>query len=126
MLDLSFTRRQILGSASLLTLATAIPAAFHWSGARAPNMLVSAERAPPFGLWSGAVLLDGPRIARLQAMAENLPRFSGEFVLRLDATDDSLLDVAAQQAGVHIRRGAALPDGLGIRAHISSTGRSLA
>ncbi len=126
MLNLSCTRRQFLGTTSLLTLSASVPAAFDWLGAHPPNMLLSAERAPPFPLSPGAVVLDGARIARLQLMADTLPRFAGEFVLRLDATDDSLLDVAAQQAGVHVRRGEALPDGLGLRAHVSLIGRNFA
>lgn len=89
-------------------------------------MLVSAERAPIFGLGSQAVLLEGPRIARLETMAAALTTVTGEIVLRLDATDDFLLDVAAQQAGVSVIRRKKLPDGLGIRAHVALTERSFA
>jgi len=88
-------------------------------------MLVSAERAPLFGLGSQAVLLDGPRIARLEAMAAALPTVASEVVLRLDAADDFLLDVAAQQAGVTVTRRHE-PDRLGIRAHVALTERNFA
>jgi hypothetical protein len=89
-------------------------------------MLVSEERAPLFGVGSRAVLLEGPRIARLQAMTEALPRLHGEVVLRLDATDESLLDVAAQQAGVLISRQSGQPDDQGVRARVTPTGRKFA
>lgn len=89
-------------------------------------MLVSAERTHRFASCKQALVLDGPRIARLQMMADRLPQFADEFILRLDATDDHLLDVAAQQAGVSIKRGAALPHGLGIRAHVIPQQRNFA
>jgi hypothetical protein len=89
-------------------------------------MLVSAERAPLFSLGSQSVLLDGPRITRLQTMAATLPKVAGEIVLRLDATDESLLDVAAQQAGVSVKLGAAMPEGFGIRAHVTPLQRNFA
>ena len=89
-------------------------------------MLVSAERAGMPGLPGNAVVLDGPRIARLQAMADSLPRFRAPFVLRLDPVDDHFLDVAAQQAGVSVQRLGALPGGLGIRARISRQQRNFA
>jgi hypothetical protein len=125
-LNLSCSRRRFIGSTSLLALSAAVPEIFSPRGAQTPAILMSQERWFPATFWPNAVLLDGPRISRLQVMAEKLPMFVGEFVLRLDATDDSLLDVAAQLAGVHIRRGAALPDGLGIRARISSIARNFA
>ncbi len=89
-------------------------------------MLVSAERAPLLGSPSQALVLDGPRVERLQSMAESLSGLSGEIILRLDPVDDQLLDVAAQQARVSIRRGAAAPDGLGILAHVTPHKRNLA
>jgi len=126
MLKLSCSRRNFVGSTSLLALSAAVPTFLRQSSGQPPNLLMSAERAPPFQLPSGAVVLGGPRIARLQAMAKSLSRSSGQIVLRLDGTDDSLLDVAAQQAGVSIRRGNALPNGLGILAHVTPLSRNFA
>jgi hypothetical protein len=127
MLDPTYTRRHFLASTSFVAAAAVIPAAWRWPGAdHAPAMLVSAESAPAFDLGPQAVLLDGPRLARLEAMAAALPKVSGEVVLRLDATDDALLDVAAQLAGVNMTRRNELPDGLGIRAHVALAKRNFA
>lgn len=125
--DLICTRRGFLGSTSLVAAAVAIPAAWRWAAmGETPTMLVSVERAPLFGLGSQAVLLNGPRITRLETMAAALSTVAGEVVLRLDAADDFLLDVAAQQAGVNVIRQNELPDGFGIRAHVALTERNIA
>jgi hypothetical protein len=125
-LDLECTRRGFIGSTSLVAAAAALPTALYWSNSGSAKILVSAERAPLFSLGSDSVLLDGPRIARLQMMTTTLPKIAGDVVLRLDATDESLLDVAAQQAGVSVKLGAALPDGFGIRAHVTPIQRNFA
>lgn len=124
--DLSCTRRRFLGSTSLVAAAAAVPAALYWSNSASPAMLVSAERAPLFSLGSQSVLLEGPRIARLQTMVAALPKFSGEVVLRLDAADEPLLDVAAQQAGMSVKLGAAMPEDFGTRALITPIQRKFA
>jgi hypothetical protein len=91
-----------------------------------PRGFISAERADRFARIGHGVVLDGPRVERLRAMAEALGRVSGEIVLRLDPVDDHLFDIAAQQAGVSVKRGLAAPDGLGTLAYVTPQGRSLA
>lgn len=124
------TRRRFMASASLAAAAGVIATMkFGPYMAGMPDdarraIFISVERAPLADLSPRALLLDGPRIARLQTMAASLPGAAGEVILRLDATDDELLDIAAQQAGVSIRRGAALPDGAGVRAAIIPHQRS--
>ncbi len=121
------TRRRFIASTSLIMAAAAIPAAgFNWPDRQGLAIFVSAEHASPFDLARRAIRLEGPRIARLQMMADSLPKLAGEIILRLDATDDHLLDVAAQQAGMSIRRGTALADGLGIHAHVVTQQRNFA
>lgn len=120
------TRRRFMASTSLIIAAGAFPIAkLGWSGTQSTSMLVSAEHAARSGLSSRAVLLDGPRIERLRTMTASLSNGAGEIFLSLDPTDDHLLDIAAEQAGVSIRRGSALPDGKGIRAYVISHQRSL-
>lgn len=127
MLTQPCTRRCFVASTSLIIASVVIPASrLRWSDERALTMFVSAERASHFNLATHAVLFDGPRIARMEAMVDSLPKFVGEILLRLDATDDHLLDVAAQQAGVSVKRGAVLPHGLGIRAHVIPQQRNFA
>lgn len=121
------TRRRFLASTSLVMAAAAMPVVgFNWPDGPGLAMFVSAENASPFDLARQAIRLEGPRIARLQMMTESLPKLAGEIILRLDATDDHLLDVAAQQAGMSIRRGATLADGLGIHAHVIPQQRNFA
>jgi len=125
--DLTCTRRRFLGSTSLIAAAAAVPAAWHWADtANAPAMLVSAERAPLFRLGSQALLFDGPRLARLEAMAAALPKIAGEVVLRLDPVDDSLLDIAAQQSGMSVVRQHERANTPSIRAHVTPTRRTFA
>lgn len=95
-----------------------MPIAGRWSEGQPPSLLVSAERANLSDSTHRAIVLDGPRITRLQVMAESLPKFTGAFVLRLDPADEYLLDVAAQQAGVSVRRLATLPSGTGMQAQV--------
>lgn len=100
---------------------------WHWARqSNAAAMFVSAERAPAFGLGSRAVLLEGPRIARLETMAATLRTLTGEVILRLDPADEPLLDVAAQQAGVSVMNRADTADGIGRRADIVPTRRNFA
>lgn len=124
--DLTCSRRRFLGSTSLVAAMAAVPI-WHW--ARQSNsaaMFVSAERAPAFSLGSRAVLLEGPRIARLEKMATTLRNVTGEVILRLDPADEPLLDVAAQQAGVSVMNRVDPVDGIGRRADVVPTRRNFA
>lgn len=121
------SRRHFIASTSVVAAAGAIPAVRHWqAGGDGAAHFVSAELAPRTGLPTRAVLLDGPRIERLQAMTEGLRKAAGTIVLRLDATDDHLLDIAAQMARVTVKRDAALPGGKGIAARIIPQERKFA
>lgn len=121
------TRRRFLVSASLLAATAVVPLTrFDPAAARAPHLLISAERADASGYGAQALVLDGPRVERLQAMTDSLAKVSGDVILRLDPVDDHLLDIAAQQAGVSIRRGGSAPAGRGIVAQVSSQRRSFA
>lgn len=124
--DLTCSRRRFLGSTSLVAAMAAVPV-WHW--ARQSNsaaMFVSAERAPAFSLGSRAVLLEGPRIARLETMATRLRNVTGEVILRLDPADELLLDVAAQQAGVSVMNRVDTADGIGRRANVVPVRRNFA
>lgn len=120
------SRRRFIASTSVIAAAGAIPAARLWQAEGGIALFVSAEHAPLAGLPPRAVLLDGPRIERLQAMAASLPKVAANIVLRLDATDDHLLDIAAQMARVSVKRGAILPGGKGVSARIIPQERKFA
>lgn len=124
-------RRFVLSTSSLMMTALAVPGAFRWPDKRTSFMfvsplLVSAERASHSALPPQTLLFEGPRIARLQRMADRLPKLVGDIVLRLDATDDQLLDIAAQTAGVGIERRGGLPLDLGVRARVIPQQRTFA
>ncbi|MCB5426474.1 hypothetical protein H0274_14510 [Altererythrobacter sp. CC-YST694] len=122
------SRRHFIASTSIIAAAGAVPAARLWQAGATGDaaLFVSAEHAPAAGLPANAVVFDGPRIERLQAMAASLSRSAANIVLRLDATDDHLLDIAAQMARVSVRRGAALSGGKGITARVISQERTFA
>ena len=121
-----YTRRRFVASA-VLAVATGAAATLRFDPARAtPRMLVSAERTGGLSTRAHALILGGPRVERLQIMAGTLSALSGMVILRLDPVDDHLLDVAAQQAGASVRRGAAAPGGLGVVAHVTPLQRSFA
>lgn len=126
MLNLTITRRGFIGTASAAAAVASVPIAGHLAQAGPTSMILSAERGLPFSLSAGSVVLEGERLARLQTMAKALAKAGNDVVLRLDATDDKLLDIAAQQAGVSVIRGEALPDGLGIRAQVTNFQRNFA
>ncbi len=127
MLTHPVSRRRFIGSTSAVAVAAAIPASMAWrNAAQGAELFVSAENLPLPGLPSDAQVLDGPLIERLRTMAANLPRSSSDVVLMLDPADDQLLDIAAQQAGVSVKRGAALNNGQGVSARIIPQERTAA
>ncbi|OJW71542.1 MAG: hypothetical protein BGO57_16800 [Sphingomonadales bacterium 63-6] len=126
MLSRPISRRHFIASTSLVAAAGAVPAARLWQAGDGAALFVSAEHAPKAGLPARVVLLDGPRIERLQAMADGLRKASPNIVLRLDGTDDHLFDIAAQMARVTVKRGAALPGGKGVPARIIPQERKFA
>lgn len=127
MVHLSCSRRNFLGSTALVAAATAIPSLSYRGSATASRIiLVSEDLATVGDTGPQTLLLVGPRIDRLQAMAAALRTLSGEVVLRLDAADDSLLDVAAQQAAVILARGKGMFDRFGTRANVALIQRNTA
>src|SRR5688572_9651981 len=121
------TRRCLLVSTSLaMTAGAASVARYRPAPSAAPLAFISAERADNIGPLRQALVLEGPRIERLQIMADSLPKISGKVILRLDPVDDQLLDVAAQQMGVSVRRGVATADALGVVGHVVPQQRSFA
>lgn len=103
MADLSCSRRGFLGKSSLVAAAAAIPSALYMTRADAPILIASAERAPAINFGEQVLTLEGDRLARLHAMVGHLGTLTGDIRLRLDATDDALLDVAADMAGVRVQ-----------------------
>jgi hypothetical protein len=86
------------------TAAIAIPSA--WALTPGTVYLVSEERLLQNDLPTGAILLRGPRLDRLQKMRSVLRTSHGAaLVLDLDGADDHLLAVAADLAQVRVLRG---------------------
>lgn len=92
--------------------------------AHAQAMIASAEFAPRFGANASSLVLDGSRLDRLNLLSAKLSAMQGEVLLRLDGTDEYLLDIAAADAGLAVRRGAQISDGT--RALITPINRKIA
>lgn len=122
----SFTRRHFLVSSSLLVAAGSVSLGRIGQSARAPGMIVSSERANGLTPRPRVLVLEGPRVERLQVMTESLAQTSGRVVLRLDPVDDQLIDIAAQQAGVRITRDPMGKQGSGTLADVRPQQWSLA
>lgn len=122
----SYTRRRFLVSTSVVVAVGAVSIERLAPFSASPDIIVSAELADSLGFEGRSLVLEGPRFDRLQVMAKNLARISGPIVLRLDPVDDHLIDVAAQQAGVSLRRTMGARDGLGTLAEVRPQQRRLA